>query len=268
MHYYFFDSRATKNDKSGQLSRIQSWIKTSRIAGQQLELRSPQHIIEEVKKLTANPSVSAIVVAGDDLSLDLAISSLQNNDKEIPLGYIPLLPNSLSAKLLNITDWKQATAALLRGKRESFKLLGVEDYVVLSGCMLSPKATTLDSSSTTTLKLDKQLTLDLPSAELALTNITNDPAMAEHKQPIMIEAISSASPEERLQNKKPLISLPVRLREPAKPKILRLKANTISIKTTTPLLLQNLIQLRPVIEVTEMAGKQALIVNRKRDVLS
>lgn len=270
MHHYLIDERAAKTTSSGQLSRIQSWIKTSRIAGEQLNLKSPQHIIEQVKKIATGSSAATIVVLGDDLSLDLAISSLLKADQEgkIPLGYIPLRPNSQSSQHLGITDWKQATVALLKGRRENFHLLAVEDYAVLSYCSLSPKQSGPSSKQAITLTIDQELTVELPTSKLALTNTSKDP-VTEHIQPILIEATVSQSSDQLLQNKQPLITLPSKHNLPSPlAMMLRLKASNITIETSSPLLLQGLLQLRPIIQVSQLTKQQALIVSRKRDSLA
>ncbi len=269
MHYYLIDERVAKTTPAAQLSRIQSWIKTSRIAGEQLSLKSPQHIMEHVKKITASASTATIVVLGDDLSLDLAISALieLEQDNTTPLGFIPLRANSKSAQLLGILDWKQATGALLKGKRENFHLLGVEDYAILSCCSLSPKHVDPPTEQAITLTLDRELILSIPSAELSLANISKDVATT-HIQPILIEATASHGSDQLLQNKQPLIKLPVKHTASAQAKMLRLKASTITIETTSPLLLHSLIQLRPTIEVVQHTKQQPLIVSRKRDSLT
>lgn len=270
MHHYLIDERVAKTTPTGQLNRIQSWIKTSRIAGEQLSLKSPQHIMEQVKKIATSSSTATIVMLGDDLSLDLAISSLSQTDQtgKIPLGYIPLRPNSQSAQHLGVTDWKQATVALLKGKREDFHLLAVEDYTILSYCTLSPKQTQLGTKQTITLSIDHKLTVELPISELTLTNTSKDPA-TEHVQPILIEATASQGSDQLLQNKQPLIALPTKQNLPSSPaKMLRLKASDITIETSSPLLLHGLLQLRLVIQVSQLAQQQSVIVSRKRDSLA
>ncbi len=267
MHYYLFDDRVNKHTTS-TLNRVKSWIKTSRIAGQQLDLKSPQQIVEEVKKIASNQTTPTIVVIGDDLSLDLAISSLSESKKHITVGFIPMTTNSKSAQLLGITHWKQASNTLLRGKRENYKLLQLEDYTVLSGATLIPKSVRANSNTAITLSLDDQLKAELPLSEIMVANISNDPTLHEHNSPILIEAITSQVTEDRLQNKKPLITLPDSLKSSHKPKILRLKAESIAIQTATPFLLQGLIQLRPSFSITPLARQQSLIVSRKRDSLA
>jgi hypothetical protein len=267
MHYYLIDERVSKLSRPANLDRIRSWIKTSRIAGQQLDLRSPQHILEEVKKIATQPSTSVIVIIGDDLSLDLAISALHNSKLSTILGFVPLVASSRSAELLNISDWRQATTALLKGKRKSFDLITIEDYATLTGSVLTPKATMPDPSLSVTLLLDQELTIQLPPSQLAITNTSHDHLMSEQNQPIAIEATPSRSKQERIQNKQPFIRLPSSLNKASQPTILRLKARTITIKTPTPLLLQNQIQLRSSIRVRKISTKQALIVNRKREAL-
>ncbi len=267
MHYYLIDERVSRIGRPAQLDRIRSWIKTSRIAGQQLEVRSPQHMLEEVNKAATRNSGAVIVVLGDDLSLDLAISALRSSKLSNALGFIPLTTSSRSAELLNINDWRQATTALLKGKRKSFDLLKVEDYVALTGSILTPKAAIPDPSQIVTLVLDQELTVQLPPSQLTITNTAHNQAMSEHAQPIMIEATPSINTKERIQNKQPFINLPAYLQKTSQSAVMRLKAQSLTVKTPTPLLLQNQIQLRSTIKVSKHPSKQALIVNRKREAL-
>jgi hypothetical protein len=270
MHHFLIDERAATSQLQGQLGKIQSWVKTSRVAGEQHSLKSPQQIIEQIQKIIANASTKpTIVVIGDDFSLDIAISSLKDEQRSITLGFIPLTTNSPSAALLGFKDWKQACNALIKAKRAKFHLIAVEDYAILSECILVPKSELSPSNVTETkLTLDGELKVQLPESELTITNLSHESHLQTKKTPFMLESTIISAAHLHLQDKKPLFNVPgIKQATPRQP-ILKLKGTTAAIETTTPLLLQGIVQLRTDFTVRPLPVQQQLIADSKSDPLA
>lgn len=270
MHHYLIDERVSKQGHEAALGKVVSWIKTSRIAGEQYLLKSPQQVIEQTKKLASTTgNKPTIVVVGDDLSLDLAISALSDDQRKTALGFIPLTPTSQSARLLGSSDWRQACNALVRAKRSSFKLIKIEDYSVLTHCALPARELTDNTTPhETKLRINDQLDVSLPATEITITNLNHETHLHQADDPFLIEASSTREIQQRIQNKKPLIALPQGLKSEPKHTILRLKAQQAQVKTTRPLLLHGLIQLRTDFEIKPLKLQQQFIVDRKRDPLT
>lgn len=268
MHYYLFDNRSNLRLDTKKLDQISSWIKTSKIAGEQFKLRSPQHMIEQTTKVLRTNKSSTLAIIGDDLSLDIAISALQTLDHPPTLAYIPLFSNSKASQLLGFDGWKQACNALVQAKRESFELVSIEDYTTLAHATLTPKHSTDSQASTIQVTLDKQLELSLPLAELTITNLSQEPHMQDETKSFLVEVQRDRPKARKTDATSPIIKLPSALEVKHTEKIMRLKAHGLRIKTAHPLLFQGLIQLRPSFEVAYSAKKQTIIVHRKRESLT
>lgn len=269
MHHYLIDERTTKPQLKKHLDRIQSWIKTSRVAGEQYSLKSPQQIIEQIQKIISNSSSKpTIVVIGDDFSLDIAISALQEDQRDITLGFIPLPPNSTSAALLGFKDWRQACNALLKAKRSKFRLIAVEDYTILSECSLLPKATPDQPIPVMDLVIDKKLSLHLPSSLMTITNLSHESSQQIKPTPLMIESSVTSAAHIHLRDKKPLINVAGLRPAAALQPILKFKATTSSVQTSTPLLLQGIVQLRTKFTIKPLSVPQQLIADNKSGPLA
>lgn len=269
MHHYLIDDRATNNAPTGRIEKVRSWVKASQIAGEQHVLKSPQQIIEQIQKILHNSSTKpTIVVIGDDFSLDIAISSLSEDQRSTAIGYVPLQSGSASSLLLGYKDWKQACGALLRAKREALTVIKVEDYTVLSKCLLKPQ-TASDSLNNEDLfvKLDRNLEIQLPAAHMEIENLSNQ----EHLQvkPRALEITGSLPSAALLHSQKGAAILPFRssIAGAKRQEVFKLKANYIKITTTSPLLLQGIVQLRPDFTVQKITTPQQFIVQTKNKAL-
>lgn len=264
MYYYLFDQRSTKAISSKQLDQIKSWIKTSPIAGQQFDLASPQLLSEKSKQLATNKKAATVVVIGDDLSLDLAISGVQASKTPATIGFIPTVISQSSA-LLGLTDWRQACKVLQQRKTRDFSVFSINGYCVLSHAQLSPRTTPADhagSAYVTEIKLDGQLKLSTPMYRCSISSLAHQTDYHEHPHACLVEIYNLPKFSDKIQTKIPLIRTKLRPISDSEEVLVRLPFSKAEITTHQPLLLDSLVPLSGNIKVTKHAQAQSMVIAR------